>query len=441
MRTGRASREHATALTPLHGTSPLPQRSSLYSGPRPTNPKSHSDWTTKRVPLTGLTRSGYEFDIPNLQVLSDPVEADVFVLCVDSPVGTTTRKADLSNLKAASESVGRYLRSTNLVIVRSTVPVGTTRGVVARLLSESSGLVEGDFSLAFAPERTSTGMTLRESSQIPHLVGGRDSLSAERAAEFLQSAGMRSLVMESAEAAELGKLASNAARDTALALAAQICAVAELHNLDVERLVNDVNHDYPRDHIKMPRPGVGGSCLTKDSYILAESLASTPLGDTLFGLVRRINDETQAPTIRSLARHFTDHFRREFAPRILVCGAAFKGDPPTRDTRNAVSLVVARELMAQEYSVAVFDPFISGEEISELGFEPASIAEMNAPWNGLLLYSNHKFFSDENVVRKLVQNVCGNGFIYDPYRWCKPTMDAIRPGTLYRTLSTEKILP
>ncbi|WP_264057883.1 hypothetical protein, partial [Mycolicibacterium frederiksbergense] len=36
-------------------TANLPQRSSLYSGPRPTNPKSHSDWTTKRVPLTRMS--------------------------------------------------------------------------------------------------------------------------------------------------------------------------------------------------------------------------------------------------------------------------------------------------------------------------------------------------------------------------------------------------
>jgi nucleotide sugar dehydrogenase len=389
----------------------------------------------------GLRRSGYEFDIPNLQILSDPSEADVFVLCVDSPVDTTTHQTDLSNLKGASESVGRYLKRDNLVIVRSTVPVGTTRGVVAGLLSESSGLAETDFSLAFAPERTSTGMTLNESSQIPHLVGGRDSLSAKRAAEFMQSAGMRSLVMESVEAAELGKLASNAARDTALALAAQICAVAELHNLDIERLVTDVNSDYPRDHIKMPRPGVGGSCLTKDSYILAESLAPIPLGETLFGLVRRINDQTQARTIQSLARHLSNPSPREFAPRVLICGAAFKGNPPTRDTRNAVSLAVARELLERNYSVAVFDPLINEEEIRELGFEPASVDEMSSSWDGVLLYSNHQFFADEAIVRKLVRSIGSNGFIYDPYRWCKPAMDAIRPGTLYRTLSAEHILP
>jgi hypothetical protein len=89
----------------------------------------------------------------------------------------------------------------------------------------------------------------------------------------------------------------------------------------------------------------------------------------------------------------------------------------------------------------VFDPLINEEEIRELGFEPASVDEMSSSWDGVLLYSNHQFFADEAIVRKLVRSIGSNGFIYDPYRWCKRAMDAIRPGTLYRTLSAEHILP
>lgn len=388
----------------------------------------------------GLTENGYKFVIPNLTILPEPIESDAFVICVDSPVDSTTHQTDLSNLKAAAASVGRSLRPGNLVIVRSTVPVGTTRSIISSHLRDSSGLNDPEFLLAFAPERTSTGLTLYESSEIPHLVGGRDPMSATRASDFLRASGMRSLVMESLEAAELGKLASNAARDTALALAAQICAVAERHNIDVEQLVSDVNLDYPRDHVKMPRPGVGGSCLTKDSYILAESLAPTPLEETLFGHVRRINDQAQTRTIDSLQRHISGRFDPTVPARVLVCGAAFKGDPPTRDTRNAVSLAVARELEIRGFSVAVFDPLITHETISNLGYEPAGLTAERAAWDAILLYSNHKHFADPSVVRVLLNSLRPNGFVYDPYHWCLPIIDSVPGGTLYRTLSTERTI-
>jgi len=393
----------------------------------------------RKLASGGLRAAGYEFDIPGLSVRSRPEPCEVQVLCVDSPVDPTTRTCDLTNLRAAAESVATSLRPGDLVIVRSTVPIGTTRNVISPLMSDFSGIGEDDFLLAFAPERTSTGMTLDESSKIRHLVGGRDALSTRRAVEILQSAGMPCVAMENSEAAELGKLASNAARDTALALATQLCKIAETHGLDIDTLIDAVNSDYPRDRIKNPRPGVGGSCLTKDSYILAESLKPTPPAETFFGLVRRINDDSQSNTIHSVDRHFASADRQSLPTRILICGAAFKGHPPTKDVRNSVSLIVAERLRGMGYSVAIFDPFVEEQTINSLGFECASVSS-DAMWDAILMYSNHRYFSRAEEVRQLAGRIAPNGFIYDPYRWLTPVIDSIPSGTRYRTLSTERFL-
>ncbi len=392
----------------------------------------------RRIATHGLRAAGYEFDIPGLLVGEAPEPSDVHVICVDSPIDSATKKTRLDNLLLAARTVGAVLRPGDLVIMRSTVPVGTTRAGVIPVLQEASGLSGGDFLIAFAPERTSTGGTLTESRTIRHLVGGLESRSTQRAVDVMTQAGMPCQAAESIEAAELGKLATNAVRDINQALANQLCQIAEMHGIDIRRLVDDVNLDYPRDRLKHASPGVGGSCLTKDSYILAESLLPVPPQDTLFGRARIVNDQAQEPTISSLARHFSRHAAAEV--RILVCGAAFKGSPPTTDMRNSVGLHVARELVNLGFDVSVYDPVVPASDITGIGYRHSSLPGDDA-WNAVLLYSNHASLSSARLSQQIVDSISHDGFIYDPHLWLTDLVvrDAA-PGTRYRTLSTERVI-
>ncbi|OMC14942.1 nucleotide sugar dehydrogenase [Mycobacterium sp. SP-6446] len=394
--------------------------------------------TRRATALDGLRAAGYEFEIPGLRI-SDVVQpCDAYVICVDSPVDPATKKTRLDNLLSAARAVGRVLRSGDLVIVRSTVPVGTTRTMVAPLLIECSGLAGHQLLLAFAPERTTTGGTLDESRRIRHLVGGLDRRSTRRAVDVMESSGMRCVAMESLEAAELGKLASNAVRDINQALSNQLCQVAEIHGVDIRRLVDNVNLDYPRDRLRHASPGVGGSCLTKDSYILAESLDPVRPEDTLFGRARLVNDHAQVPTVASFRRHFAG--RDTATVRVLVCGAAFKGTPPTTDTRNSVGLGVARELHDQGFMVSVFDPVVDRTAIRTAGLQPCPRPDA-ASWDALLIYSNHVYFASTGACEQLLRAVTPGGFIYDPHRWLdESTASNLTPGSLYRTLSQERVL-
>lgn len=394
--------------------------------------------TRRATALYGLRAAGYGFDIPGLRVGEVVQACDVHVICVDSPVDPASKRTRLDNLLSAVRDVGRVLRTGDLVIVRSTVPVGTTRTMVAPILIETSGLADDDLLLAFAPERTTTGGSLDESRRIRHLVGGLDSRSTHRALEVMERSGMRCVAMESPEAAELGKLASNAARDINQALSNQLCQIAEMHDVDIGRLVDDVNLDYPRDRLRHASPGVGGSCLTKDSYILAQALAPLLPEDTLFGRARLVNDYAQVPTIASFRRHFVD--RDPATVRVLVCGAAFKGTPPTTDTRNSVGLGVAHGLHDQGFKVSVFDPVVDDAVIRTAGLQPCLHPDAET-WDALLVYSNHIHFTSAAACERLLRAVTPSGFIYDPHRWLhEATALNLAPGVRYRTLSQERVL-
>src|SRR5690606_39222762 len=158
--------------------------------------------------------------------------SDVVVVVVPLYVDADRHPA-FSAIDAATREVGRGLRPGTLVTYETTLPVGTTRNRIAPGLGAASGLRPGaDFSLAFSPERVSSGRVFCDLARYPKLVGGIDEESGRRAAVFYASAldfddrddlprpnGVWDL--GSAEAAELAKLAETTYRDVNIALANQ----------------------------------------------------------------------------------------------------------------------------------------------------------------------------------------------------------------------------
>src|SRR3989344_8847732 len=84
--------------------------------------------------------------------------ADVYVVAVGTPVDDKKKIPDLTFIKEVAGSIGRVIKPGDLIMLRSTVPVGTTRNVFLPIVEKHSGLMAGkDFYLVFAPERTVEG--------------------------------------------------------------------------------------------------------------------------------------------------------------------------------------------------------------------------------------------------------------------------------------------
>lgn len=114
----------------------------------------------------------------NLKVSVKPVEADAFIIAVPTPF-YGDKKADLSYVYAAAESIVKVLKKGNLVILESTSPPLTTVEHVLPIL-EKSGLKAGkDFLLAYSPERVLPGQILKELVENARVIGGIDTASAE----------------------------------------------------------------------------------------------------------------------------------------------------------------------------------------------------------------------------------------------------------------------
>jgi dTDP-alpha-D-glucose dehydrogenase len=294
--------------------------------------------------------------------------ADVIIIAVGTPV-TPDRTIVTEHLETVCAGLAPLLRPGHLVILKSTVAPGTTSTLVRPLL-EKAGAVHGeDFSLAFCPERLAEGDALAQFRNLPIVIGGCDEQSAEHARRFWVSAlGSEVVTFSRPEIAELVKLADNWWIDVNIALGnelALLCGSLEIDVLDVISGANTLPKGSGRVNILLPSVGVGGSCLTKDPWMLWSAARQHGVRLRLAETSRQVNDAMPGHTCRIIHSGLASLGKDPATARIAVLGLAFKNN--TNDLRNTPVRPVVEELRATAGQVAIYDPLVDPAE-AEAGF-------------------------------------------------------------------------
>lgn len=324
-----------------------------------------------------------------LKSSSESLQADVHIVSVGTPVNRNAQVDDRA-LRDVVSSIGLNLKRNDLVILRSTVPMGTTRKVVIPMLEKLSALKVGsDFFVSFAPERTVEGDAIRELRELPQIIGGYSEACTKVSYEFWNKFSGVVVVVESLEAAELVKLANNSYRDLSFAFANQIGLMAEEVNIDAFDLISKANSGYPRNKIPLPSPGVGGYCLTKDPYLLESSIPKDSCVP-IHSLGRAINDRATLVSIKKLEKHAARINKKLTDLSVLVVGIAFKGLPETNDLRGSCAVDLINELGSRSVKVRVWDAVITSEELLSLGFDVISdLSQLDNDIDAVLVMNNH----------------------------------------------------
>jgi len=284
----------------------------------------------------------------------------IHIIAVGTPLyrdGDET-SVDLNAVFAALHEIAPTIRFGDLIILRSTVPPGTTREV-ARIFHETYNLRAGfDYHLAYAPERTVEGNAIAEVTRLPQLLGGFTDECTRQAANLFSEFVTSVVICENLEAAELGKLISNAFRDVRFAFSNEVSQLASHSEVDAIRLIEDVNLGYARNAIPFPSPGVGGPCLVKDSFMLGIDSNQT----SVILSARRLNQEMIDFTVEKII-----NISRNFPGKILMIGVAFKGIPATNDLRHSTPIEICRKLNDVGLVISAVDSVATPLEISEQG--------------------------------------------------------------------------
>lgn len=361
-----------------------------------------------------------------------PKHGEVYVIAVGTPV-----KNGVPQLQALRESIDMVAAKMSpgaLVVLRSTVPAGTTRSVVLPQLEAKTGLKGGlDFHLAFAPERTIEGKALSELRTLPQVIGGLTEDSVEATVALFRELTPTIVRVHSLEAAELIKLVNNGFRDLIFAFSNEVAKVCSQFNIDSVEVIRAANRGYVRDPVPLPSPGVGGPCLTKDPYIFATVARGAGIDDTLFAHGRRVNESMQAMVVNDVVAELERQGRKPREATVVVAGLAFKGEPETTDMRNAPGEEIAALLKAKVGRVLAHDPVVPHDEIRAAGYEPVSLPEGAAGADAVVVLNNHRFYGKLDV-GALLRAMKQPGIIYDGWHQFRAEDALAVPNSVYMGL-------
>ena len=294
-----------------------------------------------------------------LQFTSDydraAAHGDLFLIAVGTPTDEDG-SADVRHVESAARSLGGHISRKAIVVVKSTVPVGTHELVAGTLRKElhARGL-NIDFTVVSNPEFLKEGAAVGDFMHPDRIIIGTNDADAIATLTRLYAPFNRNherLLVLDAHSAELAKYAANAMLATRISFMNELSCLAEKLGADIERVRLAMGAD-PRigSSFLYPGAGYGGSCFPKDVRALLAMARQNAMPARLLSAVHDVNESQKQVLTAKLHKALGSDLRNRV---IAVWGLAFK--PNTDDVREAPSLVLIRNAIADGAHIRAYDP-------------------------------------------------------------------------------------
>ena len=281
--------------------------------------------------------------------------ARTYIIAVPTPSTGRDHAADLSLVEAATRQIAPRLTGGELIVLESTCPPGTTRGLAEAIIAmrpdlSTDGGGRPQVHLSYCPERVLPGRIMAEMVTNSRVIGGLTPEASHLARDLYATFCRGDLVLTDAATAEMTKLTENAFRDLNIAFANELAVVCERVGVDVWELI-DLANRHPRVSILQPGPGVGGHCIAVDPWFL---VSCAPEETRLIRTARQVNDSRPAHYVGRILQALEG----AASPTVAVLGLTFKADvddlrqsPALTITENvAVAAPHARVLVAEPHA-------------------------------------------------------------------------------------------
>jgi UDPglucose 6-dehydrogenase len=324
--------------------------------------------------------------------------------------------ADLSAVFTAAEMVGKAINGYHIVVVKSTVPVGTSdkvEEIVAREVSD-------DVDVCSVPEFLKEGSAIEDFTRPDRVIIGSQSERATAILRELHSAFVRTdnpiLVMDR-RSAELSKYACNSMLALRISFINEIANLCEAVGAEITNVRRGLSSDRRiGSHFLFPGIGYGGSCFPKDVQALIRTGRDYNVDFRLLQAAEEVNNKQKS----LLVDRVKGYFGADLKDRTLaIWGLAFK--PRTDDMREAPSITVIESLLVAGAKIRVHDPealgnarLLFGDRLSYHATNYDALAGADA----LLILTEWNEFRHPNFQRirdQLKQPVIFDGRnLYDP---------------------------
>ncbi len=329
-----------------------------------------------------------------------------FIITVGTPV-KNDKKINLKNLINVAKEVSIKMNNKSLIILRSTVKIGTTN-----FINEIISKKNKKFDIAFCPERTMEGSAIKELETLPQIIGGLSKKASLRSKEIFNKITSKSYIVSNAKTAEMIKLVDNSQRDLFFSYSNEVAISCDYLNIDANEVINIGKKNYPRTNLFLPGP-VGGPCLEKDPYIYVESLRKEKFFPKLTFYGRKNNEDLINHSVNSIFDYFNKIDKKVL--KICILGLAFKGNPETADLRGSTVFPLVRCLKLKfKYSkIYGFDYIVPKNDFKTVNIFYLNTIQSSFRKSDLVIFhNNHKKFSKINL-KKNIKLMNARSLIYD----------------------------
>lgn len=313
-----------------------------------------------------------------------PEKADVFIVAVPTPM-SEDKKPDMSYVEAATRSLLPYLEEGAIIILESTSPPRTVEDLMLPILAESGLEIGKQLFVAHSPERVIPGRILTELVENDRIVGGINSISAEKVKTLYQTFVKGNIYTTDATTAEMCKLMENTYRGVNIALANELAIICEHLNMNAWEIIRYANH-HPRVNLLQPGPGVGGHCIAIDPWFVVDK---APDEATLIHQALTINE--------SMPHHLFEKIKSILHSlrhrKITLLGMTYK--PDVDDIRESPILRLISLLEEIEgIDLQVVDP-----HVSDYRYLNSSVEDAFQESDLVILCVHHQAFLDYDFTR------------------------------------------
>ena len=282
-------------------------------------------------------------------------DADIIIIAVGTPVAEDG-SADLTALYAVADSLANQARKDALLVVKSTVPAGTTHALQAHINALRRSAGNPDLSaVAFNPEFLKEGAAVSDFQRPDRIIIGSETQHAEQLLRRLYAPFNRNhqkLLVMDIVSAELSKYAANAMLAARISFMNEMAAIADAVGADIEQVRIGIGSDprigYP---FLYAGAGFGGSCFPKDLSALQFVAQQANVEARMLQAIQAVNREQKTRLFKLLMQHFANDLQGRC---IALWGLSFK--PGTDDIRDASSRVLMQALWQQGATVQAYDP-------------------------------------------------------------------------------------
>jgi UDP-N-acetyl-D-glucosamine dehydrogenase len=334
-------------------------------------------------------------------------EMDAIIICVPTPLNEY-HEPDLSYITNTAEAIAPHLRAGQLVVLESTTYPGTTEEVLVPILEKGNrhnlkavrSVSEGQFYVAFSPEREDPGNQTIARRDIPKVVGGLDPQASALAAALYNSIFNRVVPVSSPAAAEMTKLLENIYRCVNIALVNELKLLSLRMGLDIWEVINAASTKPFGFHPFYPGPGLGGHCIPVDPFYLSWKAKEWDFRTRFIELAGEINTQMPYHVLASVAAALNRHKKALNGANVLVLGVAYKKD--IDDLRESPALTIIELLQKEGAKVSYNDPFfpmVGRGRKYDLQMKCASLENLGQ-YDCVLIITDHSDYDYARIVRE-----------------------------------------